>query len=221
MNSVYPFVRLDFYTIKPYGKSMLLMLVLAVLMTALFKSLSTLCLYMMMCLIMIIVYPFSVGETNRLDTLYATLASSRRSVVVGRYVFAVCMEALAVLLAVGMSWGASLFTELAFVTDEIAFSLSVASFLFTLIASIQFPIYFKLGYNKAKLVAYMPMLLVFLGAVLIQNWTQGAAEAQFEVFNQAFEANKLLSCAVPVLVGHAVLALSGALSCRIYGKRDI
>ena len=223
MNKISSFVRLDFYTLKPYKMSLLVLLALAITMTIGFQSLTTLCFYLMMCLIMIMVYPFSIGEANRLDTLYATLSLKRRNIVVGRYVFALCMEILAVVLVLILSWGFSIFTTMEFIFPEILFYLCIASFLFSTIVSVQYPIYFKLGYNKAKFIAYVPLLLIFFGFILLPNMLRnsGITQMGFDDFLKLLMTYKLAAYAVPVAVGHLLLGLSCTLSCRLYERRDI
>ena len=223
MNKILPFIRLDFYTLKPYKISLLMLLVIAVIMTMAFQSLSLLCFYLMTCLVMVTSYPFSIGETNRLDTLYATLPLNRKNVVLGRYALVLFMEVVVSLLAVIASFTLSIFTAMEFAALEILFYLCIASFVFTLIVAIQYPVYFKIGYNKAKFVVYALLLIVFLSVILLSNLMPNTdlAKSGFDDLLQLFAINQFLIYIAPVAAGHLLLALSCLLSCKIYGKRDI
>lgn len=222
MNKILPFIRLDLYTLKPYRKSLLLIIAIAVVMTIVLKSLTLFCLYLMMFLILMMIYPFSIGETNRLDTLYATLSLRRRNIVVGRYVFALCMEIVVALVTLIFTLILSAVTGIEFIASDIFLYFCLASFAFSFIVSFQFPIYFKFGYNKAKFIALIPLyLVVFLVTILPNLIKDSSIGFSFDSFILLFASHTIPAYGLTIIAGLLLLAASCGLSCRIYEKRDI
>lgn len=222
INMISSLIRMDFYLLKPYKKSLLVLLALAAGMTVGFESTAMLSSYLMFSLIMVTMYPFSIGETNRIDTLYATLPLKRRSVVVGRYVFALCLEVITILLAIALSFVFSFFTSFEFVFKENLLVLCVMSFALSFMVSVQFPIYFKLGYNKAKMIAYLPMLLIFF-VVMVGSNSLKSSGLDIDSANilRIFDTYTLLIFILPVIAGLVLLAVSCYISCRLYEKREL
>lgn len=220
MNKIAAFTRLDFYTLKPYRNSLLLLVAMAVVMTAAFRSVSTLTFYLMMSLTLVMMYPFSIGETGRLDTLYATLPLKRGDAVAGRYLFVLCMEAAVVLMILVLGWFFSAFAGMELIAEEMAFNLSVASCLFSTIVAFQYPFYFKLGYNKAKFFAMAPFLIFFLAVITLPNALKNASPG-VDLDELLMSANSPALCAGLVLAGHALLALSYVISRKLYAGRDL
>jgi len=167
-------------------------------------------------------YPFSVGEKNGMDTLYATLPLKRRNVVMGRYVFVLCLEIIGMIFVLLLS----VLLATVFRTDvnimETLFSLCVLSAVFSLIVSLQYPIYFKLGYAKAKIYAYIPLLIIFLLIMLVAAAAgRLAATSNLDTIWAVISASPYLMYGLPIGIGLLLLVLSCALSCKLYEKRDI
>jgi ABC-2 type transport system permease protein len=222
MNKTASFVRLDFCTLKPYIRSIYLLIAIGLIIGISSQSLSTLSAIIMMGLMIQMSYPFSIGEKNGMDTLYATLSLRRRNVVVGRYAFAFLTEFVAVIFIVLLSLLFSNMFSMNSSLSEILFPLCLLSFLFSLMVAVQYPIFFKLGYTKAKSFTYVPLLLIFM---FIGLWPTIADKFTISVdwaaVWEVVSANPPLMYGLPVGIGFLFLALSCAFSCRLYGKRDI
>lgn len=225
MNRVPMFVKLDFYTIKPYTKSFLILIGLAIVMSIMFSSVEMVSMYMMMSLILTMSYPFSIGDKYKMDMLYSTLSLDRRNVVVGRYAFAVCMEAICFILIPLLSCVMSFFIKVDFDISQVLLIVCVSSFVYALITALQYPIYFKMGYDKAKLVAFLPMGLIFIGITFLPKIFPEdgvSAETVNSLFMGLYEsASRPLLYALPVLAGFLLLAVSCFISCRVYKARDL
>lgn len=222
MNKTLSFVGLDFNLIKPYKISILFLLGLGIAMGFGFKSTSTLASYFMMSLMLIMSYPFSVGDKNGLDTLYGTLSLSRRTIVIGRYLFVLILEVTFAALALFCSWILSIVISAEFILINELFTLSLLSGAFSLIVAIQYPIYFKYGYNKAKIIALIPLFIVFLAVIQLPTL------AKLFDWNFTWDSlltnimgNPFLMYVVPIVAGLVLLVLSCSISCGIYAKRDI
>lgn len=222
MNKAASFAKLDFLTLKPYYRTYLIFLAIGIVMMYVGKSASMMCFYLIISLGATLSYPFSIGEKNGLDTLYATLSLRKKSIVIGRYSFAVCLELIGILLVLILSPVLSIFTDIALDVREILLYISIASLFFSFMAAVQYPVFFKHGYDKAKYAAYLPLALGFVIGYAVSKavdifWPGGSLEDVFRMF-EAFPA---LLYAVPVLLGIVLLAASCALSIRMYAKRDI
>lgn len=221
MRKTLSFVGMDLRALKPYRTSIFILFVLALGMGFFFKSIDTLSSYLMMVLILLMSYPFSISEKNGLDTLYATLSINRKTIVKGRYLFALSCEVVCVALTILFSWIMTLFIEIKFDFAGTLFSLSLLSSVFSLLVAIQFPVYFKYGYSKAKFLALVPLFIVFIGIIQLPLLTR-LLSIEFEWSNISFAASDIpVVMYVPVIIGLALLWLSCILSSRIYAKRDI
>lgn len=216
------FTGLDFNLVKPYSKSTGLMLVMGIGMGIFFKSPTTLSSYFMMALMLIMSYPFAVSEKGGLETLYGTLSLSKINVVTGRYVFAIALELIFAVLALLCSWVLAVVLKMAFILPEMLAVLSVLSFTFSLIVAFQYPIYFKMGYTKGKILALVPFFAVFLIGLQIPtlakmlNW-----DFSLETILTGLMENPFIMYVVPVSLGLILLTVSCFISCKIYTKRDI
>jgi hypothetical protein len=111
-------------------------------------------------------YPFMVSDRAHLDTLYAVLPLTRRSLLLGRYAWA-----LATFVATA-GVGIPVFLLLARLEHVslggYAFSaiVSVSWALFALSISIQFPLFVRFGYTRAGMLGTtLPIILVALAAL--------------------------------------------------------
>lgn len=223
MNTIFRFVCLDFRTIKPFRKSIYILILTPIVIGIALKSTSVLAGIFMMEFTIIMSYPFSIGEKNGLDVFYATLPLRRRSVVIGRYAFALIMEIVGVisvfLISILMS---IIFKDINTDIQEILFSLCVLFVIFAAVISLQYPLFFKLGYNRARIAAYIPLLAIFLLVMFVVN-IQGksASSSNPNTFGTALSAKPYLIGALLVGTGVLLFALSCALACAWYEKREI
>lgn len=222
MSKTLSFVGLELRSLKPYRTSIFILFVLALGMGFFFKSTDTFSSYLMMILMLLMSYPFSIGEKNGLDTLYATLSINRKTVVKGRYLFAIAAEVACIALSILFSWVMTLFIEIKFDIAGTLFSLSLLSSVFSLLVAIQFPVYFKYGYSKAKILALIPLFIVFIGIIQLPLLTN-LLGIEFAWSNISFAVSDIpvVMYFLPVIIGLALLWLSCILSGRIYAKRDI
>lgn len=222
MRKTLSFVGMELRSIKPHRTSIFILFVLALGMGFFFKSTDTLSSYLIMVLILLMSYPFSISEKNGLDTLYATLSINRKTVVKGRYSFALAAEVVCIALAILFSWIMSLFIEIKFDIAGALFSISLLSSVFSLLVAIQFPVYFKYGYSKAKILALIPLFIVFIGIIQLPLITK-LFDIDFSWSSISFAVSDIsvFMYVVPVVVGLALLWLSCMLSSRLYAKRDI
>jgi hypothetical protein len=172
MNKLTEFVRLDFITIKPYFtvKNLLIYAVMALFLTTMSENPASGMGVGVMLGTMFMGYPFALSEKSNMDALYATLSVNRKTVVLGRYIFALLLNVCAILLSAGMgtvgqfalnAYRGTTGTGDAFAAFFVLFAL------FLLIQAIQLPIFFKIGYTKAKFLSIIPFIAIMVGYISV------------------------------------------------------
>lgn len=158
---------LDYKTIKPYLTMKNLLIVLGVTFFLAFVNKNTLIPLSIVSVFVTIYlsYPFAVGEQNGIDPLYRILGLTRKEVVLGRYLWAFSMNLIGILFGLLLSFLLSLLLSLPFEFKEAVAMLLGLFLIFSLMQAFQFPLFFKLGYMKAKTVSYLPFML--LGGVFV------------------------------------------------------
>ena len=221
MDKLLSFVRLDFITIKPYFtvKNLLIYAGVAVFLTTMSGNLSSGIGVGIMLGTLFISYPFVVGEKSNMDALYATLSLNRKTVVAGRYLFAIAFNLCAVLFSVVfatvgiMASGAFGFGTGA---GEILLAGILLAAIFIVIQAIQLPLFFKMGYTKAKFFSMVPIIALMTGYFVLMT-----ASKDNGIINQTESVLANLTSgvfAVPVLL--LICFLSYRLSLSFYKKRE-
>lgn len=223
MNKMLSFVRLDYITVKPYLtlKNLLIFLVVALIMiTSSGSSVSAIAMLMVYATLYVS-YPFAVGEKNGIDALYVTLSIKRSTVVLGRYVFALIVDVFAGLLAFSFSFVVLTVMQKEFNVLESGVVMLVMFLLYIIIQATQLPIYFKLGYAKAKLLAYMPFVGLFVITLAVTNLLKDSFSLpQIMSFFGWFAANPLVAVLLGLLILVGIIVISYRTSLRFYNKRD-
>lgn len=206
-------VRLDLFTVRPFARQAGLFLVVAgVLALTMGDPTFALSIGAVFAALMVS-YPFAAADRNDLETLYATLPLPRRAFLAGRYLFAVLLFAatLAVMALLALLVGALSGSPLGGGAALAMLATCVA--LFATVVAVQFPVFFRLGYLRARLVAIVPFVLLAPGVVLLDRldvrWTPPSPPAALAL---------ALGYAVAVLVASA--ALAGRLLERRGGRRS-
>jgi ABC-type transport system involved in multi-copper enzyme maturation permease subunit len=213
------FIRLDFQTIKQYLtlKQLVLYASIILLLSYTMNNFSFVIGMLMMYGLFYAAYPFAIGDKTQTDILYASLPLKKQHIVTGRYLFALFIN----LITAVASFLITALVANVFQKDYDRFSsiltILICLFLYTIVESIQFPIYFKLGYTKAKIITLFPILLIPLIVILMTSWIKE------EVWMSAImwmEGNVLLVCFAMLVLWCCILFASVQVSYRIYQKRD-
>jgi hypothetical protein len=225
MNKLTPFIRLDFATVKPYltTKNLLVFIVVALIMMLADNSATGAIAILMLFAALHAGYPFAIGEKSNIDILYITLSVPRKTVVLGRYLFALLLDVSVSLFAFIFSFIVMFLTRNDFVVIEALITILLLFVFFSLVQAIQLPIYFKLGYTKAKFLSILPfVILPLMFAVL----------GELNLFGDIFSAGLisgllewlLENIAVATLLGvalwSAIIFVSYLASISFYTKRD-
>jgi hypothetical protein len=165
MNKVKSFVHLDFMTVKPYFtvRIMLLFPVLAFILSFFTGNISSAIGVGVMLGPLFNSYPFAVGEKSNMDALYVILSIGRKTVVLGRYVFALSLNICSILLSFIFGMAGLLTARVANFgsrAGEAFWLVILLAMLVAIIQAIQLPIFFKLGYAKAKFFVLVPFFVI-------------------------------------------------------------
>lgn len=209
MSMIFAMVKLDFRLIRSYSKSLLLLIfVIGPLFSIAFHNTSMMAMYLLLSLVMTLSYPFAVTEKRGAAQLYDTLPLSAGQRVWGRYAFAAALTALGLVLYGVLIPSMSLILSLPVDAGELVFHLTLIATAAFLIAAYQFPMFFLLGYDKARLWAYVPFILLTIAGASWQEQLMPVITALLSV-----------PAAVYPVAALALLCLSGFISSAAMQKR--
>ena len=222
MSKLSKFVKLDFFTVKPYFtvKNLLLYGAVVLFLTIMSADISAGLGIGMMFATMHTGYPFIAGEKCNMDALYITLSAGKKTVVLGRYIFTMLFN-LCFVLAV---FAFSIAVMLAYGIFGNGFQMAASSSLlllmpalFMAMQAIQLPLYFKFGYAKAKFISMIPFAALMAGYMAFTGFLgglSGLGETLSGVFAGSFAY---------IAVGAVFLVIvftSYRLSLAFYKKRE-
>lgn len=219
------FAKLDYITVKPYItlKNAFIYTVMGLMFGSLVGPISGASMVLMMAC-MYNSYPFIVGEQNNLETFYATLPGTKRDMVRGRYLFnagailiGLLLSSIIYIVSILLSSGG--FAEHGAI--EAVSSMGTMAVIFFLLSLVQLPIYYKMGYAKAKFVVYLPIVLLSFGSLLTIEFF--GSDAVYSVLNsiaRTVEAQPVLAGAVFIAVLAAAVVVSYKISCKVYEEKS-
>ena len=215
MNDILKAARLDFFLVRQYLKSMLIILLYPMIIIVINKALLNGISFGICFLSMTSSYPFSISEKNGMNRLYGLLPVSRKSLVLGRYLYS-CMVGLLSLtffLLVCPLVLRALGTAVA--PSEILLAALTGLLLFTVFTAFLLPGFYKYGSIKGRFFMFIPAV-VFIAIILLATFTRfdgGTLEA-------VIDGNPLLMAAAVVAFCVIAYALSIAVSVRIFEKKE-
>lgn len=182
MKKIAKFIELDFITVKPFItlKNFIVVIAIAIFYIYINKSVAGSLAIVCAFTTNYVSYPFAVGDQNGIDALYVMLGIERRTVVIGRYIWALIMNIAGIAFAVVLSLIFSLVFGIPIDLKEMLMVVVALLMLFTLTQAAQLSLFFKTGYLKSKSFAYVPMMLMMaliigistLGGYIPQNQVQ-------------------------------------------------
>lgn len=209
-------IKLDIISIKPYFtlKNLLIMTVLAFVNMRLMDSPSMIISITMIFAMLYSSYPFLIGENSGIDGLYRIFGINPKDVVIGRFTLAGLIYIATSIIGIIYYILLTLVSDLVF-TKEIFLFILTNFLVYGLITSIQYPIFFKYGYTKAKTFAFLPIFVIgilgMLGGFLIED-----LDSVFNFIDSHIE----LFLGIFILVVIIIILLSIILSIKFYKRRD-
>ena len=158
--------RLDILTMKPQYAAYLSLVFMVLLFGFMGSSLVLLCITGAWFAALMIATVFVIQEKNGLERLYGSVSLRLRDMVRGRYLFVLLNYAVSIAAVMLMACAFSLFRGEKIMLTDAALGLGLSFLVFAAITGIQLPLYFRLGYAKAKLWSMVPFVAV-LGLLII------------------------------------------------------
>jgi ABC-type transport system involved in multi-copper enzyme maturation permease subunit len=212
MSATSAVIHLDLVTVHPYRRQYLILIAVGLVITISLPDPSVALPSAAVYAALAAAYPFAIGDKADLSTLLGALPVRRISVVLGRYAFATLTFGVAVSIAIVAMIAVSAARSLP-VEPLTALTLLAISFaLFALTVGIQFPMYFTMGYTRARMLAYLPFAAIVLATVvgaplLPQDGTEAAPAPALAIAVTA--------------AGLVMLAASAWTSCRLFSRRAL
>lgn len=158
-----PIVRvtlLDLRTITPYGRQALVIAVLVMAITA-DRPQVVLPALILLAASVTAGYPFQISEKADLETLYAVLPLTRRSLLLGHYLSALATFAVYAILGSLEAVICAHLRHVSFSGHEFAAALAVSWALFALNIAVKFPLFIRFGYSQVGMLGTtIPIALV-------------------------------------------------------------
>jgi len=223
MSKFLSFVKLDFITVKPYlsYKNMLIFLVVVVALSSGDTGGAVIIGIIMAFSLMYSSYPFAVGEKNAIDQLYFTLPLDKHSVVLGRYGFVLSLDVLSGILAIIFIFISQTVLQKPFSVPATLLTTLALFVIYTFFQAIQLPIYFKLGYTKAKFLAYMPIAIFPVVSIAVGsrfsgvNWMASVYNVLIWISN-----NQIIAIVIATITWATIMLISYCVSLSFYKKRE-
>lgn len=218
MKDIVKIIKLDLISIRPYYTLKNLLILVSLVIFYAMTSKNTFVTYGVVSIFTILFssYPFLVGEESGIDTLYAAFGIKREKVVLGRYIWSNLLIVMGLLAGSILAGITTIMLKEDFRVLEHLFYI-IGFFIFiSIFILIQYPIYFKYGYKKAKTVIYSIFLLVTI-LIFALSYFKDSLQG---VIGFGIH-NPYLIIGMVALIWLFLYAISIKLSINIYKNRDI
>lgn len=159
MKSIINITKLDFLILKPYRRTLILILfILPVLVSLPADTFTEGLSFTTVILAMTVGYPFSVGEKYGLASLYGLLPVRKRQLVYGRYLTTFLIAFGALILNTVLQFLIRSVRGKAPALSETAGAFLFCAFLYCIYACIQIPGYYLFGSITGKLFIFIPTI---------------------------------------------------------------
>ena len=112
-------------------------------------------------------YPFMIAEKDRLDKFYSIIAITKEEFIRGKYFMAIMYIMLMGLVLVPLNLMMYYVMKVEMNFFITIFLISIGILLYSIVAAIQIPCYFKWGYAKTKIITAILPFLIGLGVPIV------------------------------------------------------
>lgn len=216
MKDIKKIIKLDYISIKPYFTLKNLAIMVLLYSSYCYLSKNPFIAMSMPLLFAIIYssYPFLIGEEAGIDGLYKIFGINYKNVVRGRYVFTLVLFVISIIIGLIFSIAALFFVGKIHI--QIVFA-NIAAYLiiYVILISLQYPLYFKYGYKKAKTLSSFTFLafgVLSFATVYLRDNIKGMLILMTE--------NKFFSFLIITLIILVIISSSVKISEKYYKKRE-
>jgi len=206
-------VKLDFFTMKSQLASYAVIVLFVLLFGFMGSSITLICINCAWFVALMSSTIFATQEKNNLNRLYGSLSLKLKDIVLGRYIFTVMSFVLSFIVAIVFFFGLALFQGNSFTLYDVFLSFGVSFLIFSAIVGMQMPIFFKMGYIKARVWIFIPFAGV-IGLVVLFGVVKGLSG--IIAFMRSNETLLIICC---LLASCIIQYLSYRVSIIAYRKR--
>jgi len=213
MNGAFRIAKLDFFTMKSQAVLYAIMVLIVSMFSIMDSSIIVLFITGAWFTALMASNIFIIQEKNNLNRLYGSVSVELKDIVLGRYIFAFSNYVISLVTVIAVSLIVSLFRDMFIDVSNILLGFSLSLLIFSTITGIQMPLFFKLGYTKAKMWAVVPFLVV-MSLVIIPSFI-----TVLSTFVQSVMSNQSLVIAVGIVVSCVIQLISYKIAVIAYRKR--
>jgi hypothetical protein len=215
MSGFMKITKLDFITMKSQFWAYLSLLAIIILFWTMNSDVVVLCISGAWFAALMAINIFSIQEKNGLDRLYGSISVTLEDIVLGRYIFMFLNYLASFFFIIILYIGVGIFLKDIIDISKVITGFSISLVVFSAIIGVQMPMFFKLGYTKARIWSMIPFIVVLAMTVIIQSlaFTQFSAVIAFV---QSHESVLIIGC---ILSGVIIQFLSYRIAVVAYRKR--
>lgn len=207
------FTKLDIFTMKSYFNMNLVLLPVIMLFSYMGSSTLTLYITCSWFVALMISNVFAIEEKNNLSRLYGTLSIKLRDIVLGRYIFILLNFVLTVFIITILSIVVLFFKSKSIDIQEIILGISTSFLVFSAIVGVQIPIFFKMGYLKARFWSLIPYIIVLTLVLMTSLIDKISFVIDFIIYNQG------IFSILGLIASFIILVVSYKISFLLYESR--
>lgn len=213
MNGAFRIAKLDFFTMKSQAVLYAIMVLIIVMFSIMDSSIIVSFITGAWFTALMASNIFVIQEKNNLNRLYGSVSVDLKDIVLGRYIFAFSNYVISLVTVIAVSLIVSLFRDMFIDVSNILLGFSLSLLIYSIITGIQMPLFFKLGYTKAKIWAVVPFLVVML-LVIIPSFI-----TVLSTFIQSVMSNQSMIIAVGIVASCVIQLISYKIAVIAYRKR--
>lgn len=175
MSDTLKIAQLDLRVVMPYRLQALIVLAIAPVLAFVTHDPRSVLPASVVYTSMLVGYPFAIGDKYDLPTLYGVLPIDRSRVVTGRYAFAFGIYVATAVVGLALTFAMAAALGVSVTGTEVALLVTASLVLFVLVVALQFPLYFWLGYTKARVLGIVPFVVLFAAIVALAPSLKTAA----------------------------------------------
>ncbi len=169
MNNALKLVKLDLSLIKPYSKSLLIVLLAPLIVIYSMQDIVSGIIFCMSMMAMTSNYTFSIAEKNDLNRLYGLIPVTKKDIVTGRYIFSATAGILTALMGLVLNIIVLTLTNHKITLEDTTVAISVGLLMYFFFTAIQLPGFFKFGAIKGRFISFIPFIGLFLVSVIAKG----------------------------------------------------
>jgi hypothetical protein len=219
MKNIIKSVRLDNYILKKFYLLFLLVYAIGIALAIISQQPVLVVVLVVFISAPIVGVFFNIYERNNLSKLYGTLPIGKTNVVIGRYIFAILFVGINGIIAGGVAFVISLIINSSTSQLTTIAYISVAFIYFCFFIAVVFPIYFKLPFSKAYIIANLPFYLLIIAGVFV--WRKTDILNNLNSAIQYFTDNQNMLWLSALGIGLVLLIISCPISIAINKKNEL